>query len=92
MMLSRTQEIRVRAVLLDHPLGTIRTFCLEHLAVAAKVPTEHAADLAAFVRVLRSRGDCQTHVGGFCDAEAHHTDTLLVWKPLDPAAAQGHAG
>jgi hypothetical protein len=88
MILSRAQEVRVREALGDHPPGTIRTFCLGHLAVAAKVPTEHAADLAAFVRVLRSRGDCQTHDGGFCDAEAHHTDTLLVWKPLNKAAAQ----
>jgi hypothetical protein len=92
MMLSRAQEVRVREVLGNHPPGTIRTFCLEHLAVTAKVPTEHATDLAAFVRLLRSRGDCQTHDGGFCDAEAHHTDTLLVWKPPNQAAAQGLAG
>ncbi len=92
MMLSRAQEARVRAVLGDHPPGTIRTFCLEHLAAAAKVPAEHATDLAAFVRLLRSRGDCQTHDGGFCDAEAHHTDTLLVWKVVNRAAAQDLAG
>lgn len=87
-MLSRAQEDRVREVLGDHPSGTLRTFCLEHLAVVARVPTEHAADLAAFVRVLRSRGGCQTHDGGFCDAEAHHTDTMLVWKPPNQAAAR----
>lgn len=92
MMLSRAQELRVREVLGNHPPGTIRTFCLEHLAAAAKVPTEHAADLAAFVRLLRSRGDCLTHDGGFCDAEAHHTDTLLVWKLLSQAAARDLAG
>jgi len=90
-MLSRAQEVRVREVLGNHPPGTIRTFCLEHLAAAAKVPAEHATDLAAFVRLLRSRGDCQTHDGGFCDAEAHDTDTLLVWKPPNQAAVQGLA-
>lgn len=85
-MLSRAQETRVREALGDHPHGTIRTFCLEHLAAAARVPTEHADDLAAYVRLLRSRGVCQTRTGGFCDAEGHHTDMLLVWNSRDQTA------
>jgi len=70
-MLSRAQEGRVREVLGSHPSGTIRTYCLEHLATAAKIPAGHAADLAAFVRTLRKHGDCQTRSGGVCDAEGH---------------------
>jgi hypothetical protein len=80
-MLSRAQEARVREVLGSHPFGTIRTYCLEHLATAARIPAAHAADLAAFVQKLRERGGCQTRIGGVCDAEGHETKDLLVWGP-----------
>jgi hypothetical protein len=39
-----------------HPPGTIRRYCFEHVATAAKIPAGHAANLAAFVRVLREHG------------------------------------
>ncbi len=80
-MLSRAQEARVRDALTHHPSGTIQTYCLEHLAAAAQIPRSHAADLAAFVRTLHERGDCQRRLGGFCDAHGHQTTQLLVWGP-----------
>ena len=55
-MLSRAQEARVRAILWSGPPGTIRTYCLEHLAIAATI------------RALHEKGDCQRRFGGFCDA------------------------
>jgi hypothetical protein len=87
-MLSRAQEARVREVLGSHPPGTIRTYCLEHLATAAKIPAGHAPDLAAFVRKLREHGDCQTRIGGVCDAEGHETKELLAWGPAAQLVAQ----
>ena len=85
-MLSRAQEARVRDVLRDQPPGTIRTYCLEHLAAAMKIPPGHPADLAAFVRSLREHGTCQTQYGGICDADAHETDRVLIWGPPTPSA------
>jgi hypothetical protein len=80
-MLSRAQEARVRDALTHHPPGTIQLYCLEHLAAAALIPPAHLADLAAFVRVLREHGTCQTQYGGLCDADAHETARLLIWGP-----------
>jgi hypothetical protein len=85
-MLSRAQEARVREVLGDHPPGTIQTYCLEHLAAAAKIPPGHLADLAVFIRSLREHGACQTQYGGVCDADAHETDRVLIWGPPTPMA------
>ena len=97
-MLSRAQEARVRDVLVDHPPGTIQTYCLEHLAAAVKIPPGHLADLAAFVRNLREHGACQTQYGGTCDADAHETDRVLIWgpapmagRPAAPNMGGGHA-
>jgi len=87
-MLSRAQEARVRDVLANHPPGTIQTYCLEHLAAAAAIPAGHRADLAAFIRGLRERGECATQHGGACDAMAHETDQLLVWGPPGRQTAQ----
>lgn len=58
-MLSRAQEARVRDALANHPPGTIQTYCLEHLAAAAKIPLGHGADLAAFVRASGSTGSAR---------------------------------
>lgn len=80
-MLSRVQEARVREVLSNSLPGSSRTYCLEHLAVSAKVPPSHIADLAVFVRSLRESGDCQTRYGGRCEAEGHDTRRLLAWGP-----------
>jgi hypothetical protein len=80
-MLSRAQEARVRDALTQHPPGTIQMYCLEHLAAAALIPPAHLADLAAFVRVLREHGTCQTQYGGICDADPHETARLLIWGP-----------
>jgi len=85
-MLSRAQEARVRDILGNHPPGIIQTYCLEHLAAAVKIPREHLADLAAFVRGLREHGACQTRYGGTCDADAHETDRVLIWGPPTPMA------
>lgn len=87
-MLSRAQEARVREILGSHPPGTIQTYCLEHLAAAAKIPQGHLADLAAFVRTLREHGVCQTQYGGTCDADAHETKRLLIWGPPTPMATR----
>ena len=87
-MLSRAQEARVRDVLANHPPGTIQTYCLEHLAAAAKIPPGHLADLAVFIRSLREHGACQTQYGGICDADAHETDRVLIWGPPTPMAGQ----
>ncbi len=87
-MLSRAQEARVREVPGDHPPGTIQTYCLEHLAAAAKIPPGHLADLAVFVRSLREHGACQTQYGGICDADAHETDRVLIWGPPTPMAGR----
>jgi len=55
-MLSRAQEARVRGILWSGPPGIIRTYCLEHLAIAAKIPPGHMSDLAVFARTLHERG------------------------------------
>ena len=86
-MLSRALEIRVLKVLGDCPSGTVKTYCLEHLLAAIKIPSVHAFDLIAFIQALRSRGECEARYGGFCDAEGHDTDDLLVWRP-DSRAVQ----
>ncbi len=78
-MLSRTQEATVLEVLCGNVSGTARTYCLEHLAAAARVPPGHIGDLAALVRSLRMMGDCETRPSGFCDANRHETRKLLVW-------------
>jgi hypothetical protein len=85
-MLSRAQMTRVRQILESAPPRSIRTFCLAHLAAAAKIPSGHLADLAAFVRILGAHGDCDMQVGGICDAHGHDSDDLLVWRPDRPAA------
>jgi hypothetical protein len=87
-MLSRAQEARVRDALGRHPPGTIQTYCLEHLAAASQIPLGHLADLAAFIRVLRECGACQTCDGGTCDAEGHETGRLLIWGPSAPTSAR----
>jgi len=43
-MLFRAQEARVRAILGSSPAGTVQTYCLEHLATAAKIPPRHMSD------------------------------------------------
>jgi hypothetical protein len=83
-MLSRAQEARVLEVLAACPSGTLTTYCLDHLAAAVKIPVAHAADLVAFVQASRAKGDCEARYGGFCDADGHDTDDLLVWRPDSP--------
>jgi hypothetical protein len=78
-MLSRAQEARVLEVLRDSPSDTIRTYCLEHLAAAVKILPTHAADLIAFLQAVRAKGECEAQYGGFCDADGHDTEDLLVW-------------
>jgi hypothetical protein len=87
-MLSRAQEIRVREILWRGPAGTVQTFCLDHLARAAKIPPGHMSDLAVFVRTLHEGGDCQRRFGGFCDADRHETKQTLVWGPPTPLVAR----
>ena len=88
-MLSRAQEARVRAILWSSPPGATQTYCLEHLATAAKISSGHLSDLAIFVRTLHERGDCQRRSGGFCDADRHETRQTLVWGPPTRRAALG---
>jgi len=85
-MLSRAQEARVLDVLRDCPSDSIRTYCVEHLAAAVKIPPAHVVSLITFVEAVRAKGDCATQYGGYCDAEGHDTDDLVVWKPDRPAA------
>ena len=80
-MLSSAQEARVLDLLADCPSGTVRTYCLELLAAAVKIPPALTADLITFVQALRARGACEGRYGGFCDADGHDTDDLLVWRP-----------
>ncbi len=54
-MLSPAQEARVLDVLGDCPSGTLRTYCLDCLAAAVKIPPAHAADLVAFVQPREPR-------------------------------------
>jgi len=86
-MLSRAQGVRVLEVLRDSPSGTIRTYCLEHLAAAVKIAPAHAADLVAFLQAMHATGDCEAQYGGFCDADGHDTEDLLVWIRDLPAEA-----
>ncbi len=86
-MLSRAQQPRVLEVLRDCPSGTLRTYCLDHLAAAVKIPPTHAGDLVAFVQTSRAQGDCEGGYVSFCDAGGHETDDLLVWMP--DSSAQG---
>lgn len=88
-MLSRAQEARVRALLWSGPAGTVQTYCLEHLATAARILPGHLSDLAVFVRTLHERGDCQRRFGGFCDADRHETKQTVVWGPPAQLVAQG---
>jgi hypothetical protein len=88
-MLSRAQEARVRAILWNSPAGIIQTYCLEHLATTAETPFGHLPDLAAFVRTLHEKGDCQRRFGGFCDADRHETRQILVWGPPTRLVARG---
>ncbi len=87
-MLSRAQEARVRATLWS---SSSKSYCLEHLATAAKIPSGDLSDLAAFVRTLHERGDCQRRFGGFCDASAHETRQTLAWGPPARLGAPGRA-
>jgi len=84
-MLSRAQEARVRGILWS---GASGSYCLEHLATAAKIPSGHMSDLAVFVRSLHERGDCQRRFGGFCDADRHETKQILVSGPPTRPVAQ----
>lgn len=77
-MLSRPQEARVREILGNHPPGTRPVHCLEHLAANAQIPPVHLADLAAFVRNLRTCGACLTQFGGTCSPGGHATARLLI--------------
>jgi hypothetical protein len=88
-MLSRAQEARVQAILWSRSLGTSHTYCLEHLATAAKISPGHVPDLAVFVRILHERGDCKRRFGGFCDADQHETKQTLVCGPPTRPMAQG---
>jgi hypothetical protein len=85
-MLSRAQEARVREILGSQPPGTRAAYCLEHLAAAtAQIPPAHLADLAAFVRNLRTCGACHTHFGGICGSGEHATPRLLILgRPSPP--------
>jgi hypothetical protein len=83
-MLSRAHEARVLDVLRDCPSDAIRTYCLEHLTAAGKIPSAHAVDLIAFIQALQAKGDCEAQYGGFCDADGHDTEALLVWRPDSP--------
>jgi hypothetical protein len=85
-VLSRAQEARVRAILWN---SSSRAYCLEHLATAAKIPRGHLSALAAFVRTLHERGDCQRRFGGFCAANEHETRQTLVWGPPTRLVARG---
>jgi hypothetical protein len=91
-MLSRAQEARIRAIVWSSPMGTIRTYCLEHLASAATIPSGHLPDLAAFLRSLHERGDCQRRFGGFCNAGEHETRQILLWGPPTRTVAPVGAG
>jgi hypothetical protein len=55
-MLSRAQEARVLEVLGDCSSGILRTYCLDHLAAAVKIPPTPAADLIAFLQAMRAKG------------------------------------
>ena len=83
-MLSRTQEARVQDLLGSGAPGTLRAYCLEHLAATAQIPTAHLADLAAFVRNLRACGACQTQFGGVCGSGDHATPRLLISARRSP--------
>jgi hypothetical protein len=79
-MLSHAQEGRVLELLRNCPSGTVITYCREHLEAAGKIPSAQAADLIAFIQALQAKGDCQAQYGGFCDADGHDTEDLLVWR------------
>ena len=84
-MLSRAQEARVREILENRAPGIISpVYCLEHLAATAQIPPAHLADLAAFVRNLRSCGGCLTHFGGTCSSGGHATARLLISGKSSP--------
>jgi hypothetical protein len=83
-MLSYAQEARVLTVIRDGLFGA-RMCCLDHLAIAAKVPSRKRADLTAFVRALRMMGDCETERRGFCDMSGHETNTLLIRRGDRPS-------
>ena len=91
-MLSRAQEARVREILKNHAPGIIPpVYCLEHLAAAAQIPPAHLADLAAFVRNLRSCGGCLTHFGGTCSSGGHATARLLISGQSSPPRQDAHS-
>jgi len=85
-MLSRAQGARVREILGHRPPAIIPppVYCLEHLAATAQIPPAHLADLAAFVRNLRSCGGYLTHFGGTCSSGGHATARLLISGQSSP--------
>jgi|SRR5262245_26978823 len=89
-MLSRAQEARVREILGYRPPGIIPppVYCLEHLAATAQIPLVHLADLAAFVRNLRSCGGCLTQFGGTCSSGGHATARLLISGRSSPPSQE----
>lgn len=81
------KRARVLEVLRNSPSDTIRTYCLEHLAAAVKIAPTHAAEFLACLQAMRAKGDCEAQYGGFCDADGHDTEDLLVWIRDSPADA-----
>jgi len=89
-MLSRAQEARVQAILWSSSAGTIHTYCLEHLATAAKIPPPGTCQISrSSSEPCMSGANCQRRSGGFCDAGRHETKQTLVWGPPTRLVAHG---
>ena len=79
MVLSRSQEERVLAVLQRQLPGTLPPgYCVVHLAAAAKVKPEQHAHLARFLHAVVRKGLCEVLQEGLCTAGGHQVHEMVV--------------
>jgi hypothetical protein len=79
MVLSRSQEERVLAVLQRQLPGTLSLgYCIAHLAIAAKVTPDQHVHLARFLFAVLRKGQCEILEGGLCTAGGHEVHELVV--------------
>jgi hypothetical protein len=87
MVLSRSQEERVLAVLQRKLPGTLPLgYCVVHLAAAAKVKPEQHVHLARFLHAVVRKGLCEMLQEGLYTAGGHEVHELVVrGRSLVPA-------
>ena len=79
MVLSRSQEERVLAVLQRQPPGSLPLgYCIAHLATAAKIRPDQHVHLAKFLHAVLRKEQCEILEQGFCSVGGHEVLELVV--------------